>query len=76
VDEEVEEPNELMITCSDEELDGDEKFEETGMIGGNEKVKEPRTMDGNEKVEELVESMTFNSHEEVISYYKQVDLLC
>ncbi|XP_059448624.1 uncharacterized protein LOC132179849 [Corylus avellana] len=51
VDEEVEEPNVLRITCSDEELDGDEssneeldgdeKFEETEMIGGNEKVEEP-----------------------------------
>ena len=65
-----------MITCSDEELDGDEKFEETGMIGGNEKVEKLGMIDGNEKVEESVESMTFNSHEEVISYYKQVDLLC
>jgi hypothetical protein len=54
VDEEVEEPNELMITCSGEELDGDEKFEETGMISRNEKVEKPRTIGGNEKVEELV----------------------
>ncbi|XP_059434726.1 protein FAR-RED IMPAIRED RESPONSE 1-like [Corylus avellana] len=62
VDEEVEEPNVLRITCSDEELDGDEssneeldgdeKFEETEMIGGNEKVEEPRMIGGNEKVEE------------------------
>jgi hypothetical protein len=65
VDKEVEEPNELRITCldeeldgdesSDEELDGNENFEETEMIGGNEKVEEIEMIGGNEKVEEPVE---------------------
>ena len=55
VDEEVEEPNELMINSSDEELDVDEKFEEAGMSNGNEKVEEPRMISWDEKVEEPVQ---------------------
>jgi hypothetical protein len=69
VDKEVEEPNELRIICLDEELDGgDESLDEE--LDMNENFEETEMIGGNEKVEELAELMTFNSHEEVISYCK------
>jgi hypothetical protein len=84
VDKEVKEPNELRITCldeeldgdesSDEELDGNENFEETEMIVGNEKVEETEMIGGNEKVEEPVELMTFNSHKKLFHIIRH--MLC
>jgi hypothetical protein len=68
LDKEVEEPNELRITCLDEELDGDESSDEE--LDENENFEETKMMGGNEKVEEPAELMTFNLHEKVISYYK------
>jgi hypothetical protein len=60
VDEEVEEPKELMELCSEEELDDNE-----------DNVVLPEMIDEDDKVEEPHKLMTFSSHEEVISYYKK-----
>ena len=50
----------MLVLCSKEEFDDNE---------GNVVLSE--IINGDEKVEELQNSMTFSSHEEVISYYKK-----